>query len=202
LNIERQNNGLSAWFDSKYDQEAGILGVKDPQRSHGKRDRGATWKMVVAFPIYCNFKSTLKIFSAITTLLKTAKHLSSTHLHDNTISALAMLHSPADLWITSRIACLYSIMLRTDELRQLHSMDNCPTPIEQDSLSTAVYRLSNQADDIMVACSPRLFALLEDPKPQQEGTSLTILLDKNLKVSHSSSSPHSHTHKSITEETA
>ncbi|KAG0371805.1 hypothetical protein BGX24_001155 [Mortierella sp. AD032] len=64
-----------------------------------EKETGApTWKIIFAFPDYCNFKTTLKKFSAITTMIKSTKLLTPVSLADNnTTPSISMLYSPADL---------------------------------------------------------------------------------------------------------
>jgi hypothetical protein len=119
--------------------------------------------------------------------LKATKHLSPTHLNDNTTLAQVLLHSPADLWLSSGTENPLNTKLHMDELYQIHPTDNYLIPIDQDRLSTAAYRLSNRIDEGTVVYSPRLLALLEGPHHHQEDSLSTVFFAKTLKASHSGS---------------
>ncbi|KAG0248732.1 hypothetical protein BGZ95_007885, partial [Linnemannia exigua] len=148
-----------------------------------EKETGApTWRMIFAYPEHCNFKTTLKNFTAITTMLKAAKLLSPVSLVDNdTTSALSILYSPADLWMTSGIELQLHTKLRMDEIFQLHPTEHYLQPIDQDELSSSASRLLNRIDAGTVIVSPRLQSLLLGPHPQTQDSLSATLLARDLK---------------------
>jgi hypothetical protein len=148
-----------------------------------EKETGApTWRMVFAFPNHCNFRTALQHFSAITTMIKSTKQLSVISLADNdTTSAISILHSPADLWLTSGTDFQLHTKLRMDELFQLHPTEHYLQPIDWDEASSSARRLLNRIDAGTVICSPRLQSLLEGPHPQAQDKLSSALLARDLK---------------------